>query len=150
MASSASFIVTPNLFRAVTTVPSGNCRSITLTKGVTRGLVRMSLSSTLVDDVLIFLFTDVSILAKRLHERRWALLPPRFLCFHGDLERRFGNVCDCQFQPQQPLNIVKPYTSLLHWAPRGHSSSSYEPSPWAVRMRGLGRLSRPWREVPSW
>ncbi len=55
MASSASLIVTPLEFRAVTSRPSGKCRSILLTGGLTSFILRMSLSSTVDGDVLSFL-----------------------------------------------------------------------------------------------
>lgn len=55
IASSASLIVTPFEFRAVTSRPSGKCRSILLTGGLTRCSLRMSLSSTVDGDVLSFL-----------------------------------------------------------------------------------------------
>lgn len=55
MASSASLIVTPLRFRAVTSSPRGKWRSIFLTGGVVSIFLRCSLSSTVVGDVLIFL-----------------------------------------------------------------------------------------------
>jgi hypothetical protein len=60
MASSASLIVTPFEFRAVTSRPSGKCRSILLTGGLTRCILRMSLSSTVDGEVLSFLVWQVS------------------------------------------------------------------------------------------
>jgi hypothetical protein len=58
MASSASLMVTPFMFRAVTSSPSGKCRSIFLMRGRQRGFFRMSLSSIVAGDVLIFLQQD--------------------------------------------------------------------------------------------
>ncbi len=55
MASSASFIVTPFMLRAVTAMPSGKRRSIFLTGGVVRNVFRTAGSSTVVGDVFIFL-----------------------------------------------------------------------------------------------
>ena len=55
MASSASLMVTPLRFLAVTSNPSGKCRSIFLTGGVVSSFLRMSFSSTVEGDVLIFL-----------------------------------------------------------------------------------------------
>lgn len=51
----ASLIVTPRRFRAVTSMPSGKCRSILLTGGLVRCSLRMSLSSIVLEEVLIFL-----------------------------------------------------------------------------------------------
>ena len=55
MASSASFIVTPFRFRAVTSSPSGKWRSIFLTGGVVRNFFKASLSSTVAGEVFSFL-----------------------------------------------------------------------------------------------
>lgn len=61
MASKASLIVTPVLFRAWTTSPCWKCRSIALMAGVTKSFVSMSFSSTVDAEVFIFLFyTSVS------------------------------------------------------------------------------------------
>lgn len=60
IASSASFIVTPFRFRAVTSRPRGKCRSIFLTGGVVRNFLSASLSSTVDGDVFNFLEVDVS------------------------------------------------------------------------------------------
>lgn len=60
IASSASFIVTPFRFRAVTSSPRGKCRSIFLTGGVVRSFLSASLSSTVDGDVFNFLQGDVS------------------------------------------------------------------------------------------
>jgi hypothetical protein len=48
-------MVTPLRFLAVTSNPSGKCRSIFLTGGVVRSFLRMSFSSTVEGDVLTFL-----------------------------------------------------------------------------------------------
>jgi hypothetical protein len=48
-------MVTPLRFLAVTSNPSGKCRSIFLTGGVVSSFLRMSFSSTVEGDVLIFL-----------------------------------------------------------------------------------------------
>ncbi len=48
-------MVTPLRFRAVTSSPNGKCRSIFLTGGVVSSFLRISLSSTVEGDVLIFL-----------------------------------------------------------------------------------------------
>lgn len=58
MASSASLIVTPLRFRAVTSSPSGKCRSIFLTGGSVSIFFRMSLSSTWDGEVLTFLYAE--------------------------------------------------------------------------------------------
>jgi hypothetical protein len=47
--------VTPLRFRAVTSRPRGKCRSIFLTGGVTRNILRISLSSIVEGEVLSFL-----------------------------------------------------------------------------------------------
>ena len=57
MASNASLIVTPFRFRAVTSRPSGKCRSIFLTGGFVRCFFRASGSSTELVEVLSFLLT---------------------------------------------------------------------------------------------
>ena len=59
MASSASLMVTPLRFRAVTSSPSGKCRSIFLTGGVVSSFLSMSFSSTVLGEVLIFLESGV-------------------------------------------------------------------------------------------
>lgn len=56
IASRASLMVTPLRFRAVTSRPRGKWRSIFLTGGVTRNLLRISLSSIVEGDVFSFLF----------------------------------------------------------------------------------------------
>jgi hypothetical protein len=48
-------MVTPLRFLAVTSNPSGKCRSIFLTGGVVSSFLRMSFSSTVEGDVLTFL-----------------------------------------------------------------------------------------------
>jgi hypothetical protein len=48
-------MVTPLRFRAVTSRPRGKWRSIFLTAGVTRSLLRISLSSIVEGDVFSFL-----------------------------------------------------------------------------------------------
>ena len=55
IASSASFIVTPFRFRAVTSSPRGKCRSIFLTGGVVSIFLSASLSSTVDGEVFNFL-----------------------------------------------------------------------------------------------
>jgi hypothetical protein len=55
MASSASLMVTPFMFRATTSSPSGKCRVIFLTLGVHSGSFRTAGSSTLEDDSFSFL-----------------------------------------------------------------------------------------------
>ena len=61
IASSASLIVTPLRFRAVTSRPSGKCRSIFLTGGLVRNFLRTSFSSKVAGEVLSFLLPSVSI-----------------------------------------------------------------------------------------
>lgn len=56
IASSASLIVTPLRLRAVTSRPSGKCRSTFLTSGRQSGFFRTSLSSIVAGDVLNFLY----------------------------------------------------------------------------------------------
>lgn len=56
MASSASFIVTPFRFRAVTSSPRGKWRSIFFTGGVVKNFFNASLSSNVAGEVLSFLF----------------------------------------------------------------------------------------------
>jgi len=51
-------MVTPLRFRAVTSRPRGKWRSIFLTGGVVSSFLRMDESSTVLDDVLIFLFVS--------------------------------------------------------------------------------------------
>ena len=58
MASNASLMVTPLRFRATTVMPRGNSISIFLTGGVVSIFLRISLSSTDVEDELIFLCTN--------------------------------------------------------------------------------------------
>jgi hypothetical protein len=48
-------IVTPFRLRAVTSRPSGKCRSTFLTRGKHNGFLSSSLSSTVAGEVLIFL-----------------------------------------------------------------------------------------------
>lgn len=55
MASSASLMVTPLEFRAVTSNPRGKWRSIFLTGGLMRRSLRMSLSSMVLGEVFSFL-----------------------------------------------------------------------------------------------
>ena len=55
IASSASFIVTPFMFRAVTSSPSGKCKSIFLTGGFVRNFLRTSFSSSVAGEVFSFL-----------------------------------------------------------------------------------------------
>jgi hypothetical protein len=55
MASKASLTVTPLRFRAVTSSPSGKCRSIFLTGGLVKNFLRASLSSSEAGEVLSFL-----------------------------------------------------------------------------------------------
>ncbi len=55
MASRASLIVTPFRFRAVTSRPSGKCRSIFLTGGLVRNFLSTSFSSSVAGEVLSFL-----------------------------------------------------------------------------------------------
>ena len=50
-------MVTPFRFRAVTSRPSGKCRSIFLTGGVVRNFFSTSLSSNVAGDVFSFLVT---------------------------------------------------------------------------------------------
>ena len=61
MASSASFIVTPFRFLAVTSSPRGKCKSIFLTGGSVNIFLRYSLSSILVGDVFSFLPSHVEL-----------------------------------------------------------------------------------------
>lgn len=56
IASNASLIVTPFRFRAVTSSPRGKCRSIFLTGGVVSIFFRIVGSSTVLVDVLSFLW----------------------------------------------------------------------------------------------
>ena len=60
IASSASLIVTPFRLRAVTSRPSGKCRSTFLTSGKHNGFFSASLSSTVDGEVFSFLSTYVS------------------------------------------------------------------------------------------
>lgn len=55
MASNASLIVTPLRFRAVTSSPSGKCRSIFLIGGSVSIFFKISRSSTVDGEVLTFL-----------------------------------------------------------------------------------------------
>lgn len=55
IASSASLIVTPLRFRAVTSRPRGKWRSIFLTGGVVKNFLSVSFSSSVAGDVLSFL-----------------------------------------------------------------------------------------------
>ena len=55
MASRASLIVTPLRFRAVTSSPSGKCRSIFLTGGLVKNFLSASFSSSVAGDVFNFL-----------------------------------------------------------------------------------------------
>ncbi len=71
MASRASLIVTPNLFRAVTTTPCWKWRSIALTRGVIMGFFNMSFSSTVVGDVFIFLFRKIDVSAGKTDKLRY-------------------------------------------------------------------------------
>ena len=61
MASSASLMVTPFIFRAVTSRPRGKCRSIFFTGGLVRYFLSTSFSSMVAGDVLSFLAIPVSI-----------------------------------------------------------------------------------------
>ena len=56
MASRASFIVTPFMLRAVTSMPRGKRISIFLTRGFVRGFLRVSFSSSVAGEVFSFLF----------------------------------------------------------------------------------------------
>jgi hypothetical protein len=55
MASSASLMVTPFMFRALTSRPSGKWRVIFLTLGMHKGRARNAGSSTVVGDLFSFL-----------------------------------------------------------------------------------------------
>jgi hypothetical protein len=61
MASNASLMVTPFMFRATTSRPSGKCRVIFLTLGRHNGSFRTAGSSTLVGDSFSFLWKPVSL-----------------------------------------------------------------------------------------
>ena len=61
IASNASLIVTPFRFRAVTSSPSGKCRSIFFTGGVVRNFLSTAGSSTVLGDVLSLLCVHVSL-----------------------------------------------------------------------------------------
>ena len=78
MASSASLIVTPLRFRAVTSSPSGKCRSIFLIGGSVSIFFRMSLSSTVDGEVLTFLYRQT---------RQVSIQVPSTLDSTGDGER---------------------------------------------------------------
>lgn len=64
MASSASLMVTPFMFRATTSRPSGKWSVIFLTLGVHNGIFRTAGSSTLEDDSFSFLRSHVSIVLR--------------------------------------------------------------------------------------
>lgn len=86
MASSASLIVTPLEFRAVTSKPSGKCKSILLTGGLTSFNLRMSLSSTVDGDVLSFLVDGQFVSADGGGTRGPGVgsdLPSGLLCLNG-------------------------------------------------------------------
>lgn len=87
MASNASLMVTPLRFLAVTSSPSGKCRSIFLTGGVVSSFLRMSFSSTVDGDVFIFLRGGQTCGLMTTMER--PDLPPCRLCL----------LCDLQFNP---------------------------------------------------
>ena len=55
MASSASLMVTPFMFRAVTSNPSGKCRAMDLSLGSVRGSFKTDGSSTVLGDLFSFL-----------------------------------------------------------------------------------------------
>lgn len=59
MASRASLMVTPFMFLAVTSRPSGKCRVIFLTLGVHNGKARYDGSSTVDGDLLSFLSSEL-------------------------------------------------------------------------------------------
>ena len=89
-------MVTPLRFRAVTSSPNGKCRSIFLRGGVVRSFLRISLSSTVEGDVLIFL---------RRVSGDWANtsagqpdLPPRPLCLLGNLQLSPRSLCTRESQ----------------------------------------------------
>jgi hypothetical protein len=70
MASSASLIVTPRRFRAVTSRPSGKCKSILRTNGRQSGFFSTSLSSKVAGDVLSFLRAQHVSLPRYHHQRQ--------------------------------------------------------------------------------
>lgn len=88
MASSASFIVTPFMFRAVKSMPSGKWRSIFLTGGVVRNSLRMLGSSIVEGDVFIFLWTTSTLVKGPRTEagEKTQDLPSRPLRLGRDLE----------------------------------------------------------------
>jgi hypothetical protein len=55
MASSASLMVTPFMFRAVTSRPSGKCRAMDLSLGSVSGIFKTDGSSTVDGDLFSFL-----------------------------------------------------------------------------------------------
>ena len=65
IASSASFIVTPFRFRAVTSSPRGKWRSIFFTGGVVKNFFNASLSSSEPGEVLSFLLLVVSLVLQQ-------------------------------------------------------------------------------------
>jgi hypothetical protein len=58
MASSASLMVTPFMFRAVTSRPSGKCRAMDLSLGSVSGSFKTSESSTVDGDLFNFLSVE--------------------------------------------------------------------------------------------
>lgn len=81
MASSASLIVTPFRFRAVTSRPKGKCKSIFLTGGLTSFSLRISLSSMVFGDLLSFLEGYVSQVKQGY--KKGSDQPSSFLCLDG-------------------------------------------------------------------
>lgn len=87
-------MVTPLRFRAVTSSPSGKCRSIFFTGGVVSSFLRISLSSTVEGDVLIFLRRGCQITECVRNVFGSELnLPPRGLCFLCELQLNSLGLC---------------------------------------------------------
>lgn len=104
-------MVTPLRFRAVTSNPSGKCRSIFLTGGVVSIFLSMSLSSTVVGDVLIFLYPFVSRPHGSLGGVRMTRgpsdLPPRRLRILGDLQLNSLSLCALWIGVSKPARLVR-------------------------------------------
>jgi len=75
MASNASLMVTPFRFRAVTSRPSGKCRSIFLTGGSVRNFLRTSFSSSVAGDLLSRLMIELASALRWHHNDEMTRLP---------------------------------------------------------------------------
>ncbi len=116
MASNASLIVTPFMFRAVTSSPVGNRRSIFLTGGSVRCFLSASLSSMVLGDVLTFLRAVPSstsypsqmgeCFVSRAAARANGSLPVERLGFLGDLQLFPFGLCAKKSAPVLPTSRV--------------------------------------------